>query len=118
MRQVLKTSNSKGVSEIPVPDVLTVPSYETDYTPTFKQPQSYIRSKPGTTRSCCRADPQAEFPLSLVSKVCTDAGQAYNITNVFSPSPGDSGLSQAIILWSRLRIKEIIKLCQCHGGAI
>ncbi|GAQ90948.1 Polycomb enhancer protein [Klebsormidium nitens] len=49
--EVLKTSNSKGVSEIPVPDVLTVPSYETDYTPTFKQPQSYIRSKPARSET-------------------------------------------------------------------
>lgn len=40
-----------GGSEIPTPQFLVVDSYEKDYTPTFKQPQSYIRARPARSEA-------------------------------------------------------------------
>eukprot|EP00850_Spirogloea_muscicola_P000864 SM000003S11109 [mRNA] locus=s3:1036341:1040455:+ [translate_table: standard] len=46
--QSRREKTRKTVGDIPIPYYEVVPSYERDYTPTFAQPQSYVRSKPAT----------------------------------------------------------------------
>lgn len=43
--EVLTKETTAGVSEIPIPEILPVASYETDYPTNFKQPEYYLRSK-------------------------------------------------------------------------
>lgn len=43
--QVLTKETTEGVVEIPIPEILSVPSYETDYPTNYKQPEYYLRSK-------------------------------------------------------------------------
>ncbi|GBG84298.1 hypothetical protein CBR_g38268 [Chara braunii] len=49
--EVLPTSNARGGTEIPTPAFTVVSSYEQDYTRTFKQPPSYIRSRPARSEA-------------------------------------------------------------------
>ncbi|CEG00330.1 Enhancer of polycomb-like, N-terminal [Ostreococcus tauri] len=43
--EVLTKETTAGVSEIPIPEILPVASYETDYPTNYKQPEHYLRSK-------------------------------------------------------------------------
>jgi enhancer of polycomb-like protein len=43
--EVLTKETTAGVSEIPIPEILNVSSYEKDYPTNFKQPEYYLRSK-------------------------------------------------------------------------
>ena len=58
LRQVLTVKArepKQGKSdEIPTPEVWAVPTYETDYRPTFRPPTSYLRG--ALCWSCCTAD--------------------------------------------------------------
>lgn len=49
--KVLPAPTRKGGSEIPTPHFEVVESYLSDYTPTFNQPQSYLRSKAARSES-------------------------------------------------------------------
>lgn len=64
-----------GGSEIPTPQFLVVDSYEKDYTPTFKQPQSYIRARPGIVNDWLglqHSAPPGIFLVELVSCIWID----------------------------------------------
>src|SRR6056300_1847477 len=43
--EVLTKETTAGVSEIPIPEILNVSSYEKYYPTNFKQPEYYLRSK-------------------------------------------------------------------------
>ena len=43
--EVLTKKTTAGVSEIPIPEILNVSSYEKDYPTNYKQPEYYLRSK-------------------------------------------------------------------------
>nr|XP_043624734.1 uncharacterized protein LOC122596249 [Erigeron canadensis] len=43
--QVQQVASKKTVSEIPIPEYVIVDTYERDYSPTFKQPTSYLRAR-------------------------------------------------------------------------
>ncbi|XP_071705905.1 uncharacterized protein [Rutidosis leptorrhynchoides] len=43
--QVQQVASKKTASEIPIPEYLTVNTYERDYSPTFNQPPSYLRAR-------------------------------------------------------------------------
>jgi enhancer of polycomb-like protein len=43
--EVLTKETTAGVSEIPIPEILNVSSYESDYPTNYKQPDYYLRSK-------------------------------------------------------------------------
>ena len=43
--QARMVEKPKGGKEIPVPKVTRVPSYNTDYLPTFREPNTYIRGR-------------------------------------------------------------------------
>jgi len=43
--EVLTKETTTGVSEIPIPEILNVSSYESDYPTNYKQPDYYLRSK-------------------------------------------------------------------------
>ena len=47
--KMVESAKAKGGKEIPVPKVTRVPSYNTDYLPTFREPNTYIR---GRGRAC------------------------------------------------------------------
>ena len=43
--KMVESAKAKGGKEIPVPKVTRVPSYNTDYLPTFREPNTYIRGR-------------------------------------------------------------------------
>lgn len=42
---MVESAKAEGGKEIPVPKVTRVPSYNTDYLPTFREPNTYIRGR-------------------------------------------------------------------------
>ena len=54
---MVESAKAKGGKEIPVPKVTHVPTYNTDYLPTFREPNTYIRGRGRAYDSCA--------PLSL-----------------------------------------------------
>lgn len=42
---MVESAKAKGGKEIPVPKVTRVPTYNTDYLPTFREPNTYIRGR-------------------------------------------------------------------------
>lgn len=48
--KMISSAKAKGGKEIPVPKVTSVPSYNTDYLPNFREQNTYIRGR-GTTPS-------------------------------------------------------------------
>ena len=70
--EALTVKTSAGVTEIPTPPVLDVPSYGIDYRPTFRQPAAYLRS--GTTGSTLRVDCNLNLPSTSIPLVVPTAG--------------------------------------------
>ena len=68
----------KGGNEIPVPKVTRVPSYNTDYLPTFREPNTYIRGRGAP--EWARLSPSAS-PLPIHAH--TDAVVCYGNRAVF-----------------------------------
>lgn len=44
---MIKQENAKGGKEIPIPGIVRIPSYRTDYLPAWRDRNTYIRGKGG-----------------------------------------------------------------------
>lgn len=70
--KMVESAKAKGGKEIPVPKVTRVPSYNTDYLPTFREPNTYIRGRGRTfmmrsMRLCARH--AGALPCALNSSI-------------------------------------------------
>ncbi len=51
---MVQSAKAKGGQEIPVPRVSFVPSYNTDYLPTFREQNTYTRGRGARMHACMR----------------------------------------------------------------
>jgi len=49
---MVASAKAKGGKEIPVPKVTEVPTYNTDYLPTFREKNTYIRGRGEVPKPC------------------------------------------------------------------
>ena len=60
---MVESAKAKGGKEIPVPKVTRVPTYNTDYLPTFREPNTYIRGRGRAYDLCAPCSLSVPLPI-------------------------------------------------------